>query len=281
MGVAKYQHDGPTRTSGPGFGVTIHPDALQIPLRWRTPRLVFVNSMSDLFHHDVPDDFIAQVWAVMSSAAAHTFQVLTKRPARMRSLLDSERFWQAVAAHSEQLMFTAPGRWQYPPGYGLRHRVLPHVWLGVSVEDQRWADIRIPALRQTAAAVRFLSCEPLIGPIDLDKHLFPAVCPGGCRCRRPDDGDRHECGCGGACADWRPRPALDWVIAGGESGPSARPMHLDWVRELRDQCSDSDVPFFFKQWGGRTPKIAGRELDGRRWSQMPTPSPSPLPTKEI
>ncbi|PXX66921.1 protein gp37 [Nocardia tenerifensis] len=239
MGAPKYQADGDPRTSGPGFGVRIHPAALDMPARWRAPRLVFVNSMSDLFHARVPESFVRQVFEVIASTPRHTYQVLTKRPLRMRRM-------------------------------ALRGLVFPpNLWVGVSVEDQA-STARITHLRATPAAVRFLSCEPLLGPIDLDTHLFPEHCPDGCGCRRPDDADRHECGCGGACSHWRPRPALDWVIVGGESGPTARAMHPDWVRYLRDQCVDAGVPFFFKQWGGRTPKQHGRTLDGEIWNQMPT-----------
>ncbi|CAM4486963.1 phage Gp37/Gp68 family protein [Nocardia ninae] len=239
MGVAKYQRDGDPRTSGPGFGVTIHPAALDIPARWRTPRLVFVNSMSDLFHARVPESFVRDVFAVIAATPQHTYQVLTKRPIRMRRMAERGL--------------------EFPP----------NLWVGVSVEDQTTIE-RITYLRAVPAKVRFLSCEPLLGAIDLDAHLFPNECPGGCGCRRPDDADRYECGCGGPCSSWRPNPTVDWVIAGGESGPGAREIHTAWVRDLRDQCVDAGVPFFFKQWGGRTPKQHGRTLDGQIWNQMPT-----------
>ena len=217
-----------------GFDVTLRPERLEQPLHWRRPRRIFVNSMSDVFHEAVPDDFIARMFAVMAECPQHTFQVLTKRHGRMRALLT-------------RLVFKPP----------------PNIWLGVSVENQRWADIRIPALLATPAAVRFLSCEPLLGPVDL---------------KLADERD----GC------------LHWVIAGGESGPGARPMHPEWVRSLRDQCRVAGVPFFFKQWGvhrwvehsaydratqcwvadGIEPqrvskKLAGRELDGRTWDEFP------------
>ncbi len=187
-----------------GFKVTLHPERLSHPLHWRKPRRVFVNSMSDLFHDQIPDEFIADIWDVMGAAPQHTFQILTKRPARMRSLL---KHWLT----------------------------LPNVWLGVSAENQRWADIRIPTLAETPAAIRFISAEPLLGPINLTDHL----------------------------------PGLDWVIAGGESGRHARPMHPDWPRSIRDQCQAAGVAFLFKQWGGRTPKAGGRDLDGRTWDQYP------------
>lgn len=240
MGNPRYQRDGDRRRSGPGFGVTLHPDKLTEPLRWRTPRMVFVNSMSDLFHDDVPEGFIARVFAVMEQAGRHTFQVLTKRPARMARLMNSAEFMQrarliaALAPANGDKRRTE--RW--PP---------PNVWLGTSVENQRWADIRVPHLLRTPAEVRFLSCEPLLGPVDLTAWL---------------ETDREAAG--------EPSGRVEWIIVGGESGRNARPMHLDWARSLRDQCVPTGVPFFFKQWGGRTPKAGGRELDGRTWDEMPT-----------
>lgn len=220
MGSAKYQTDGDPRTSGPGFGVAMHYDALDAPLRWSKPRKVFVNSMSDLFHDKVTDEFIAMVFAVMAVAQHHTFQVLTKRHARMRHLLLQASFLDTVAE-----------RVQIQDGLYSRALVgwpLPNVWLGVSVENQKWADIRIPALRETPAAVRWLSCEPLLGPVDLNPWRNPGA-----------PADRR------APADSR----IDWVVVGGESGPGARPMHPDWARTLRDQCAKASVPFLFKQWG--------------------------------
>lgn len=231
MGNPKYRRDGDPATSGPGFGVTEHPDALAWPLRRREPRMIFVNSMSDLFHKDVTDEFIAQVFAVMALTPRHTYQVLTKRHARMRSLLNDDRFWRQVIVWAHRLKDG-----QHEP-----FMPLPNLWLGVSVENQQWADIRIPALLDTPAAVRWISAEPLLGPVDLGS-VPPRI--------------------GGV-------PALDWVVVGGESGPRARPIHPSWVRLLRDQCVDADVAFFFKQWGGRTPKAGGRELDGREWSEYP------------
>ena len=213
MGSRRYQRDGDPRTSGPGFGVTLHRDQLTLPSRWRASRVVFVNSMSDLFHDDVPDEFVADVFRAMRDASAHTFQVLTKRPGRMASLLNrwrSGRFSDLVE--------------------------LPNVWLGTSVENQRWAAVRVRKLLETPAALRFLSCEPLLGPV----HLEPA---------------------------WLDE--LGWVIVGGESGPARRPMNPEWARSIRDGCAASGVPYFFKQWGGRTPKAGGRELDGRTWDDMP------------
>lgn len=210
-GNRRYQVDGDPRTSGPGFALTLHSDVLDLPLTWRRPVFVFVNSMSDLFHPKVPVGFIAKAFDTMADARQHTFQILTKRPGRMASVLR---------------------RIQPEP--------LPNVWLGTSIENQRWADTRIPRLAETPASIRFLSCEPLLGPIDLAQWL------------------RHG-------------RVLGWVIAGGESGPCARPMEPSWVRHLRDQCLAAGVAFFFKQWGGRTPKAGGRELEGRVWNEMPAP----------
>ena len=202
MGLAKYQNDGDPRTSGPGFALTLHEDTLTAPYRWRAPRLVFVDSMSDLFHPDVPPAFIQKVFAVMADTPRHTYQILTKRSRRLAAL--------------------APDL-DWPP----------NVWMGVSVENDRYA-FRVDHLRSVEAAVRFVSAEPLLGPL----------------------------------------PGLDlssihWLIAGGESGPNARPMDAAWVRDLRDQCREANVAFFFKQWGGRTPKSGGRELDGTHHDEFP------------
>ena len=227
-----------------GFDLKLHPDRLDQPLRWRRPRRVFVNSMSDLFHDDVPDEFIERVFVVMARATQHTFQVLTKRPGRMASLLSRPTTQNFIInrAASENA-----GQYRRRGWVGLLpNRVpscpLPNVWLGTSVENQRWANVRIPKLLEAPATVRFLSCEPLLGPVDLMRWLWPKDAP---------------------------YSLLDWVIVGGESGRGARPMHPDWARSLRDQCAAADVPFFFKQWGGRTPKAGGRELDGQLWDEMP------------
>lgn len=202
MGQPKYQRDGDPRTSGPGFGLTVHPDALALPLTWRTPRLVFVDSMSDLFHARVPVAFVEQVFAVMAATPRHTYQVLTKRARRLRRL--------------------AP-----------RLHLPPNAWLGTSVEDATVLH-RVNELRAVPATVRFLSCEPLLGSLaGLDLT------------------------------------GIDWVIAGGESGAGHRPVDPTWVLELRDACRAAGVPFFFKQWGGRTPKAGGRLLDGRTHEDMP------------
>jgi protein gp37 len=229
---------------------------LTLPLRWREPKRIFVNSLSDLFHQDVPDAFIAQVFAVMALAPRHTFQLLTKRHGRMRSLLSDPDFRDQVAAeivgrvvhdgHDDRHLATAMPDW-WP---------LQNVWLGVSVENQMWADIRIPALLATPAAVRWISAEPLLGPIDITGWA-PA-----------DDETR-----------W-----LDWVVVGGESGPKARAMRPEWPDSLLDQCGVLSVPFLFKQWGNWAPvgkrsdrqvmanvgkKRAGRLLRGQTWDGYP------------
>ena len=194
MGVEKYRR---------GFEVAQHASVIETPLRWRKPRLVFVNSMSDLFHDLVEPGFIEAVFEVMNRCPQHSFQVLTKRPERTLEL-DSDLNWT------------------------------PNIWLGVSIESGRWLR-RLEALCLTSAKTRFLSLEPLLGPLpNLDLS------------------------------------GVDWVITGGESGPGARPMDPDWVREIRDNCVSRDVPFFFKQWGGTNKKRAGRVLDGRTWDEMPS-----------
>lgn len=239
---------------------------LRLPLTWRKPRRIFVNSLSDLFHDDVPDEFIATVWAVMAEAPQHTFQVLTKRHGRMRSLLSSEHWLQMVADAACALPAWQGVRLLEDPPYVGRSGPLPNVWLGVSVEDQKWADIRIPALLATPAAVRWISAEPLIGPVDLYRWLWgSAASTSGYFV----DGQYVSGGPGGQMMTRRPLNALHWVVAGGESGAGARPMAPEWARSLRDQCTDADVPFLFKQWGqhdafGRRvdKKAAGRHLDG-------------------
>ncbi len=193
--------------------VVLHPERLRLPLTWKSGRMVFVNSMSDLFHELVAFDYIDAVFDVMRRSERHTFQVLTKRPERMQQY--------AVKSYAESMLFAGH---EWP---------LPNVWLGTSIENDRWTD-RADRLRGMPAAVRFLSCEPLLGPL-------PSL-------------DLTD---------------LDWVIVGGESGHGHRPMDPDWVRDIRDRCNAAGVAFFFKQWGGRTPKSGGRELDGRTWDEMP------------
>jgi protein gp37 len=202
MGQAKYQLDGDPRTSGPGFGLTLHSSTLDLPRAWDAPRTVFVNSMSDLFHPEVPLDYIRRVFEVIDQTPQHTYQVLTKRSRRLAELA---------------------GRLEWPA----------NLWMGVSIEDSRYL-FRVRHLLEVPTIVRFLSCEPLLGPLgSLDLE------------------------------------GVHWVIAGGESGRNARPLEADWVRSIRDQCRDAKVAFFFKQWGGRTPKAHGRELDGTLYGEMP------------
>lgn len=200
--------------------VECHPERLEQPLRWKRPRKVFVNSMSDLFHPDVPSSFIKKVFEVMLHADNHIFQILTKRPEYMLNWFNE--FGHIFSPTSDPL---------------------PNVWLGVSVEDQATADERIPLLLQTPAAVRWVSAEPLLGPVDIyggdpDPRLGGVVAGPGVIIEQHWKAD----GSG-------PFPGINWVVVGGESGPKARPMHPDWVRSLRDQCKAAGVPFLFKQWG--------------------------------
>lgn len=219
---------------------------LSQPLRWRRPRRVFVNSLSDLFHTDVPDEFIATVFAVMAEARRHTFQLLTKRHGRMRSLLNSDRWPQMVADAG-----CALPDWGVPLISEARCAPtwpLPNVWLGVSVEDQKHADLRIPALLGTPAAVRWISAEPLLGPVDLTRLPFPAWT--GMSTGQPAAVVDAVGGRYGVPGMWQAKATgLDWVVCGGESGPASRPMHPDWACSLRDQCETVGVPFLFKQWG--------------------------------
>lgn len=242
-------------TVGSTTGVKLHSDRLGIPQRWRKPRRIFVCSLADLFQDEVPTRFIADVFAVMSIADRHTYQVLTKRHARMRALLGSLEFWIAVD--------DARAVRRHGPLAGSGPVVLPNVWLGVSVENQQWADTRIPALLETPAAVRWLSCEPLLGAVSLSKFLH----------WRPIGENFRDVPMPPDFAEACGLPALHWVVAGGESGLRSRAMLMDWPRSLRDQCAAASVPFFFKQWGGRTPKANGRELDGRTWDEYPVSLP--------
>jgi protein gp37 len=232
------------KASGPAFGVTLHEDVLDEPLRWRRPRRVFVNSMSDLFHEEIPGHFIAAVFRVMAAAPQHTFQVLTKRPERMLEAVQS----------MEPL---ADGAWRRP-------WPLPNVWLGVTIENRRFVD-RADLLRDTPAAVRFISAEPLLGPLVYD----------GVEGTPRDIAHRHRslrrCWLDGHDSPELDLRGIDWLIAGGESGPQHRRVDARWIRDLRDTARASDVAFLFKQWGGRTPKAGGRELDGRTWDEFPIP----------
>ncbi len=196
-----------------GFDLKLWEERIELPLKWKRPRTIFVNSMSDLFHEDVPSAFVKSVFQVMERASWHTFQVLTKRPERVMQL-SAELPWPK------------------------------HVWMGTSVENQRFTS-RIDDLRRTGAKVKFLSCEPLLGPLRLDLR------------------------------------SIDWVIVGGESGPRARPMRADWARDIRGQCEEAETAFFFKQWGAHNEdgarvgkSVSGRVLDGRTWDDLPSSVPS-------
>ncbi len=193
MGQANYRN---------GFKLTCHPGCLDLPMRWKKPQMIFVNSMSDLFHKDVPDDFIFDIFSTMQCAKQHQYQILTKRAERLAQL-SCELPWEK------------------------------NIWMGVTVESAEYK-YRIDYLRYTSAHIKFLSLEPLLndmGELDLNE--------------------------------------IDWVIVGGESGPGARPMKIEWVRNIRGQCLAQNVPFFFKQWGGVNKKKTGRLLDGRTWDKMP------------
>jgi protein gp37 len=195
MGIKKYRN---------GFKLTLHPEALDEPLRWKTPRMIFVCSMSDLFHKDVPDYFIKKVFKVMNDARMHTFQVLTKRAERLAKFADKVDW-------------------------------TPNIWAGVTVESEKYL-YRVEYLKKVPAVIKFLSMEPLLGPVPGLREVIKGV---------------------------------DWVIVGGESGFNARPMKVEWVREIRDICKEFNVPFFFKQWGGINKKKTGRRLDGRTYDEMP------------
>ena len=222
--------------TGSSTGVQLHPERLDQPLKWRKPRMIFVCSMADLFHDDVPEAYLVEVFARIAVSTRHVFQVLTKRPARMRALFKAERFVEAVAQTAERV-WQGPG-WHHATSTQWPGWPLPNVWAGVSAENQTWADRRIPILLDTPAAVRWVSAEPLLGPLDLGEHTGYLVPGPGCPCERDEP----------YCA-----PTLDWVVAGGESGPNARPVHPDWIRGLRDQCQATGVPFLFKQWGEWAP----------------------------
>jgi protein gp37 len=241
QGLTRKLPDGSLNWTGT---VRMLPERLRLPLSWTKPRRIFVDSMSDLFHEDVTDEFLDQAFAMMALSPQHTYQILTKRPKRMLAHI-SRGLWPATRAILD--LDTPPRTWP-----------LENVWLGVSVENQATADQRIPLLLQTPAAMRFLSCEPLLGPIDLGR-MCGMGCDGMCdedapgTCQRPEHRLR--------------RP--DWVIAGGESGPDFRPLDVDWARSLRDQCQAAGVAFHFKQHGGRTHGAGGRQLDGRTWDEYP------------
>jgi protein gp37 len=265
MGQAKYQHDGDPSTSGPGFGLTVHDLAMLEPLCWRMPRRVFVNSMSDVGHARVPRAALARIWAVMALTGRHHFQVLTKRPKRLASVLADPAFVDKVAAQATTLIGSRSWRrWQLDlggqrlagdSGLGGGWTVtgtgastlwmppwpLPNVWIGTSIESDRYC-WRAAAIRRAPAAIRFLSLEPLLEPL-------PSLDLTG----------------------------IDWVIAGGESGSGHRALDLAWVRDIRDRCLQQQVPFFFKQVGGPTPKAGGRMLDGQLHDAYPNTTAVPTP----
>ena len=259
-GLARFDEAGKPHWTGE---IRLVEKVLSQPLRWKRPRRIFVNSMSDLFHEAVSNEFIAKVFGLMALASQHTFQILTKRAKRMRDWFQwAERQWancypgepanallqflgdQDIGQQVSRDDFAAP----WP---------LSNVWLGVSCEDQQRADERIPHLIATPAAVRFISAEPLLGLIDMRRFLHHGHCP-----EHPSEGTKAASfGCAG-CSD-----RLHWVIAGGESGRFARHNEPKWFQQIRDQCLYARVPFFFNQWGGK--RAAGRLLDGREWSEFP------------
>ena len=245
------------------------------PLRWRRPRRIFVNSMGDLFHEDVPDEWIDRVFAIMALTPHHTYQVLTKRSARMREYMAA---WPMDSREPDRITNLAHeiawGMRGYSGSGGLAERPLPNVWLGVSTEDQRRADERGPDLLASPAAVRFVSAEPLLGPIDFERiKITETDAATGNKINIVDPLDAFKgmtwttplrgehAGKRFYSGSTSPRPGkLDLVIVGGESGPNARPMHPDWVRSLRDQCGAAGTAFFFKQWGAWAPR--GWKADG-------------------
>lgn len=230
------------------------------PLQWKRPRMVFVCAHGDLFHEDVPDAWIDQVFAVMALAHRHTFQVLTKRSERMRDYLSRHR-WHLWAAAGRAI---DPLRWQnLPPIMGGDRTPVPNVWLGISAEDQLRADQRIPDLLATPAAIRFVSAEPLLGPIDFNRIPMPQNEDRECSAL-----SGHEiAGMVGNAVGWI--PPLDWIIVGGENGP--RQMLAEWAQAIRDQCAAANIPFFFKQWGSYLP--AGQAMaDGRIWAPRGGPA---------
>lgn len=254
QGLTRASKAGPVWTGE----VRLNEGWLDQPLRWRRPRRIFVCAHGDLFHESVPDEWIDRVFAVMALAPQHQFQVLTKRSARMLHYMAD---W-AVADGFDRLHRWARANLANaradarPLTVGTAPRLpLPNVWLGVSVEDQARADERIPDLLATPAAVRWISAEPLLGPINLQvSHDWCDLCGGTGMLARWPKGRCHVCNGKGRVAIMGPPkrdsyPRLDWVVVGGESGPGARPMHPDWARSLRDQCADAGVPFLFKQWG--------------------------------
>jgi protein gp37 len=229
--------------------VRCHEDAIEQPLHWRKPRRIFVNSMSDLFHEDVPDEFIDRVFAAMALASQHTFQILTKRAERMRLWMNRHK-----QRHPNQVNVVLPDPVRPAPAIVVVERArkwpLPNVWLGVSVENQHFADERIPLLLRTPAAVRFISAEPLLGPINLRGWGNPGWVCGRCHEFQSNDHEAcRKCGAENPFNDSIGR--LNWVIVGGESGHGARPFDLAWARSMIDQCQAAHVPVFVKQIGSK------------------------------
>ncbi|MCF7646862.1 phage Gp37/Gp68 family protein [Bacillus subtilis] len=279
----------PTK-SGPVWNgkVSLNRNWLAQPLEWKKPRMVFVCAHGDLFHDEVPDKWILDIYTIMAIAQQHTFQVLTKRADRMHDFLSRSDLLEEIYANWYTFSGNAREVWTWP---------LSNVWLGVSVEDQKRANERIPLLLDTPAAIRWISAEPLLGPLDLNSNMGGTQWIGG---QRGCGGTHRHGGRSGEVIhgvmhvadpltahhhhDDRCAPGLDWVVTGGESGTAARAMQPDWARSLRDQCSAAKVPFFFKQWGNYAPllsattkdtmyratkNIAGRLLDGREHNAMP------------
>lgn len=257
-GLARLNAEGVAKFTGE---VRFNEQWLTQPLRWRKPRRIFVCAHGDLFHESVPDQWIDRVFAVMALSPQHIFQVLTKRPERMREMLRAVKRPGLPERVIEYIDALACSKQEAMAAMCRPTTQLPNVWLGVSVEDQATADLRIPLLLDTPAATRFVSVEPMLGPVNLTKIMGTAclASDGSCCGDRPWlDTLRGIQGCSRAGAYGFPLKmqmprGLDWVIAGGESGPGARPLHPDWVRALRDRCAAARVPFFFKQWGAWLP----------------------------
>lgn len=246
--------------------VLLRPERLDQPLRWKRPRMIFVNSMSDMFHELVPREYIDKVFAVMAMAPQHTYQVLTKRPERAYEYMTEGRPWARVGGRAFEINHysgIASGL------YRQEGWPLPNVWMGTSIENSRYT-FRADVLRETPAAVHFISAEPLLGSLfgsdsqghssEPDVRARPLVL-GGERATPSVESLPNR-----ASLDLT---GIEWLIAGGESGPNHRPMNPEWARELRDACAEAGIAFFFKQWGGRTAKAGGKELDGREWCELP------------
>jgi protein gp37 len=261
----------PFRIAGRKFvngttGVIVHADRIEKPLHWTRPRLIFVNSLSDMFHEDVPREVLDRMFAVMALAPQHTFQVLTKRPEAMLAYFETGRPWQRIAGR-------AFGYHRYSDIAAVLHRgngwPLPNVWMGVTIENARYT-YRADLLRQTPAAVRFISAEPLLGSLytgwECKRCGGSGLVPPGSECQECAGLGTRNAREGYAALDLT---GIDWLIAGGESGPNYRPLNVNHARELRDACAEAGTAFFFKQVGGKTAKANGKVLDGREWCEMP------------